>query len=187
MREDSTLTDLYFGLGSYHYWKSAKAGILRWIGIFHNDKDRGIAELWNASKTSEISCDAAHSALIWVYFDNDRYDSAVQMVGEVKQRFPHGKSFLWPLAQGHFQKKRYAEAISVYEDIRERIWNHPGNYYNLIECDYQIVQSYDRLGNKSDAKSLAQRVAGYYDGISKEVRRRQQSKLGYLKRVADLP
>lgn len=187
LREDSTLTDLYFGLGSYHYWKSAKAGLLRWIGLFHNDKDRGIDELWDASRSSEISRDAARSALIWVYFDNDRYDSAVQMAEEVKRRFPHGKSFLWPLAQGHFEKKKYVEAISAYEDIRERIWNYPGNYYNLIECDYQIVQSYDRLGNKSDAKSLAQRVAGYYDEISKEVRRRQQSKLGYLKRVADLP
>ena len=187
LRDDSTLTDLFFGLGSYHYWKSAKAGILRTIGIFRNDKKRGIDELWEASKISEISRDAARSALIWVYFDNDKYDSAVQMANEVMRQFPNGKSFLWPLAQGHFEKKRYIEAISAYEDIRERIWNFPGNYYNLIECDYQIVQAYDRLGNKADAKSLAQRVAGYYDEISKEVRRRQQGKLGYLKRVADLP
>jgi len=187
LKEDSTLADLDFGLGSYHYWKSAKAGILRWIGIFRNDKDRGIEELWQASRESEISRDAAASALIWVYFDNDKYDSAVQMAGEVMKRFPHGKSFLWPLAQGHFDQKNYAKAIDVYEEIRERILHKPGNYYNLIECDYQIVQAYDRTGNESDARSLAQRVAGYYEEISKAIRRRQQGKLGYLKRMADLP
>ena len=186
LKQDSTLVDLYFGLGSYHYWKSAKAGILRWLGIFHNDKELGIDELWRASRLSEISRDAAASALIWVYFDNDRYDSAVQMAGQVMKRYPHGKSFLWPLAQGHFEKKKYTEAITTFEELRERLLHDPGNYYNVIECDYEIVQAYDRLGDKSAAVALAQRVAGYYEEISKTVRRRQQGKLGYLKRMADM-
>lgn len=184
LKEDSTLVDLYFGLGSYHYWKSAKAGFLRWLGIFHNDKERGIEELWRASESSEISRDAAASALIWVYFDNDRYDSAVQMAVDIQRRFPHGKSFFWPLAKGHVEKKNYREAVSVFQRLRERLTRDPGNYYNLIECDHEIVRAYERLKDRVSATAWAANVATYYDQLSKSVRRRQQGKLGYLKRMA---
>lgn len=186
LKQDSTLVDLYFGLGSYHYWKSAKAGILRWLGIFHNDKDRGIEELRQAGRYSEISRDAAGSALIWVYFDNDRYDSAVQMASEIQERFPNGKSFLWPLAKGHLEKKKYLEAISTFQRLRERLIQDPGNYYNVIECDYEIAQAYERLDDKASAVAWAKNVPLYSDQISKSIRQRQQGKLRYLMRTAGM-
>ena len=49
---DSALYDLYLGLGSYHYWKSAKAGILRTAGIFNDDKEKGISEIRKAIDSS---------------------------------------------------------------------------------------------------------------------------------------
>jgi hypothetical protein len=42
MARDSSLYDLYFGLGSFHSWKSPKAGVLRWLALFSNDKQQGI-------------------------------------------------------------------------------------------------------------------------------------------------
>ena len=39
---DSTLYDLYLGLGSFHYWKSVKSGILGSLGIFKDERQKGI-------------------------------------------------------------------------------------------------------------------------------------------------
>ena len=180
--DDSTLSDLYFGLGSYHYWKSAKAGILRWLGIFHNDKSRGIAELKRAATSSEISREAAQSALIWIYFDCGLEDSAAAIVQQQALAYPEGKSFLWPLAKSLFDHERYAEAIEVFSTLRQRIASSPGNYYNLIECDYSITQANDHLGDKSAAGVASARLCEYVENLSKETRRRQQGKLGYLER-----
>ncbi|HQX83530.1 MAG TPA: hypothetical protein PKW63_17310, partial [Vicinamibacterales bacterium] len=75
-----------------------KAGFLRWIGIFNNDKAKGIRELKLAADSSLVSREAATNALIWVYFDNNQFDGAKQLVDSAMLRYPNGKAFLWPLA-----------------------------------------------------------------------------------------
>jgi hypothetical protein len=181
---DSTLLDIYAGLGSFHYWKSAKAGILRWFGIFKNDKNRGITELKRAADSSLLSCEAARNSLIWVYFDSDKPDSAEILVREAMARYPNSRSVLWPLAQSLYDRKMYLDAIDVYEEIRARITNDPGNYFNFVECDYYIALCNDKLDQEAEAKEAALKLGDYYDAIPKDTRKRQQGKLGYLKRLA---
>ena len=181
---DSTLLDIYAGLGSFHYWKSAKAGFLRWFGIFKNDKDRGITELKRAADSSLLSREAARNSLIWVYFDSDQPDSAEILVREAMARYPNSRSVLWPLAQSLYDRKKFADAIGIYEEIRTRISNDPGNYFNFVECDYYIALCNDKLDQETEAKEAALKLGDYYDAIPKDTRKRQQGKLGYLKRLA---
>ena len=176
--------DIYAGLGSFHYWKSAKAGFLRWLGIFRNDKAKGIAELKRAAEESLISGEAARNSLIWVYFDSRKFDSAEALVRQAMTRYPEGKSFLWPLAQSFYDREQYQNAIEIYQEIRARIMAQPGNYYNFIECDYYIAICHDRLDEEAKAIEAARNLQEYYDAIPRQTRKRQQSKLGYLKRLA---
>jgi tetratricopeptide (TPR) repeat protein len=184
LKIDSTLLDVYAGLGSFHYWKSAKAGLLKWLGIFKNDADKGIAELNRAADASTISREASRNALIWVYFDCGKNDSAEAIVRRAMTRYPHGKSFLWPLAQSLFERKQYDKAIEVYSEIRDRLSPEPGNYYNIVECDYYLASCHDKLEEESKAVEAAKNLGEYYDAIPKQTRQRQQSKLGFLRRLA---
>lgn len=185
LKADSTLYDLYFGLGSYHYWKSAKAGFLRWIGIFSNDKDKGIRELRLAADSSLVSREAATNALIWVYFDNDQFEEAKSLVDSAMHRYPNGKAFLWPLAKALYEKKEFAAASTTFAELRRRLTNQPGNYYNLIECDYYLTKCHDRLKQNDLAKSAAGQFVEYYDRLTHEVLERQRENLSYLKKVAN--
>ena len=185
LKADSTLYDLYFGLGSYHYWKSAKAGFLRWIGLFRNDKAKGIRELQLAADSSLVSREAAHNGLIWVYFDNDDFDLAKQLVDSALVRYPNGKSFLWPLAQAQYERKGYFAALGSYGELRRRLELQPGNYYNLIECDYYLTKCHAQLDQDDQAKLAAMKFAEYYSGLTHTVRERQQSNLSYLKKAAN--
>jgi hypothetical protein len=181
---DSTLYDLYAGLGSYHYWKSAKAGMLRWVGIFKNEKDKGVRELQLAVDSSLIHRDLARSALIWIRIDQKQYDSAAALAAAMSEIHPGGTAFLWPLAQARFKAGRYSEALGVYRRLRERYADEPENYYNLVECDYYVVQCLNWLSETSEARDSATRVYTYYDLIPDKTLRRQSAKLSYLKRVA---
>lgn len=184
LRFDSALYDLYGGLGMYHYWKSAKAGFLRWIGIFKNDKQKGIAELYLTADSSCISRESARNALIWVWLDKKEYDSVAVICREMLARFPHGKLFLWPLAEAYYKKKDYLKALETYRLLRERLTKDPGNYYNLVECDYYLYRCTKNLGRKDEARETTGEFMGYYGDMPKKTKGRQRSKIAFLKRAA---
>lgn len=182
LEADSTLYDLYGGLGMYHYWKSAKAGILRWLGIFKNDKERGIRELRLAADSSLISRRAARGALVWIWLDMKEYDSVICVCQSLSERFPEGKMFLWPMAAGHFETANYAEAIEVYQRLYQRLVEAPGNYFNLVECDYRLYECYRILGLDAESEAVIERVVSYYQSIPDDTKRRHRGKIAYLRR-----
>lgn len=182
LAEDSGLTDLYFGLGSYHYWKSAKAGLFRWLGIFHNDLDRGIDELRLAADSSVLSRDVSQSALAWVWLDRHAYDSTLTAVARLQSRYPEGTSFLWPAAQALFARKDFDRAHAVYLNLRDKLAPHPGNYFNLVECDYFLSLCREKAGALPAAWAEAARVKEYERYIPPETRRRQERKLQQVRR-----
>ncbi len=184
LASDSSLYDLYFGLGSYHYWKSVKAGVFRWLGIFHNDIDLGIRELQLAVDSSLLSRNVALASLCWVWLDRERFDSVEQISAELTSIYPTGKSFLWPQARAEFDSKRYAQAIKSYGRIRALLEKNPGNHFNVVECDYYIARSFEKSGEESEAIRCAAQFPMYEKYVSAEVRHRQADKISYLKRLA---
>lgn len=181
---DSSLYDLYFGLGSYHYWKSVKAGVFRWLGIFHNDIDLGIRELRRSADSSLLSRNVALASLCWVWLDREKYDSVRQISAQLAVLFPTGKSFLWPKARAEFDSKQYGQSISSYSRIRSLLEKNPGNHFNIVECDYYIVRSFEKLGEESEAIRCAAQFPLYERYVSAETRVRQSDKISHLKRMA---
>ncbi len=181
---DSGLYDLYTGSGSYHYWKSVKAGVLKYVGIFKDEKEQGIAELRLAADSSLLHCEVARSALIWIWLEEREYDSAAVLAGMFVERYPGGKAFRWPMAQARYRQQAYERAAGIYEEIRRLLAPCPGNYYNLIQCDYYITQCYSWLERPARAVESARKLE-YYDAmIPRAILRRQAAKLNYLRRIA---
>lgn len=185
LTKDSTLYDLYGGLGMYHYWKSAKAGFLRWIRIFSNDKKKGIDELYLTIDSSSISRDAARAALIWIYIDKGEYDSSLAISKEMFQKYPEGKTFLWSQGEAYFKAESYQEAIGIYGQLRDRLVESPGNYYNLVEADYRIVKSYQEMKQDKEAKMYAKKIMDYVNDIPEETRAKQKGKINKMIKLAN--
>jgi len=185
LEADSSLYDLYFGLGCYHYWKSARAGLLRWFRNLKNEKDKGIAELYLAADSSLLSREVSRSALIWIWLEEKEYDSAIVISREFLEYYPDGKSFLWPLATACYKLKNYESALEAYRRLRARIAQAPGNFYNLIECDHNISRCLEKLDRRKEARRHAQKIMTYYDVIPKSTLNRQRTKTVYLLRLAE--
>jgi tetratricopeptide (TPR) repeat protein len=183
---DSSLYDLYFGLGLYYYWKSAKAGILRWIGLICNDRDKGIAQLYLAADSSLISRESARSAMIWIRLDRKEYDSVIAGCRQMRKKYPEGKALLWPLARAYYEKKDYRNSLQTFQLLHDQIADDPGNYFNLIECDYHLYRCFEKLSMKAEAAKVADRMQQYYEKIPKYVLRKQRSKIALLRRAAKI-
>ncbi len=177
---DSTVYDLYFGLGLYHYWKSARAGFLRTIGLIANDKTKGIRQLKLAADSSRISRGAAQSALIWIYLDREDYDSVIARAHAMLNCYPDSRNFLWPLAEAYYRAEMYDHAARTYHRLRRHYENHPGNYHNLIECDYHLAKIYEKQEMVSRRRATAQAVIDYANQIAPPVRDKQRDRLNYL-------
>jgi len=184
LAEDSSVYDLYLGLGSFHYWKSAKAGLLRWMGLISDEKERGIAELNLAADSSLLFRDAARQAMIWVWLDQGHHDSAMAEARRSHEKYPEGNLFLWPLAEAQFQQRQYSAAIETYRKLRERILRDPGNYYNLVSVDYQLALCYQELDNRDMMKEIARGVRDYQKAIPRKTEHRHRDALDHLARMA---
>jgi len=177
LRVDSTLYDLYLGLGLYHYWKSVRAGILKTAGIFKDERDRGLGEISLAADSACFSRTAARSALIWVMINEKRYDSAISICRAMLEQFSQSNTFYWPLAEALFRSEQYSAAIENYSIIFDRLVQSPGNYYNILECAYYLHRAYRELDREDKAAEVSDYVRSVNDLIPAEVRRAQKDKL----------
>jgi len=177
---DSTLYDLYLGLGSFHYWKSVKSGLLRWVGIFKDERKKGISEVKLAADSSLFSREASHSALIWILINEKEYDSAIALSKTMLLKYPDGNSLLWPLAESYFKSEQYEAAAETYGLILKHLKNNPGNYYNIIESIYWFYKSLQIIEQSEELKDAIVYFNSIYNDIPKSTLKRQKSKLRFL-------
>lgn len=182
LKVDSTLYDLYLGLGSYHYWKSVKSGFLKWLRIFKDERELGIDEIKLAAEKSLFSQEAALSALIGIMINEKKYDSALSMAERMYQRFPDGISFFWPTASAYFESERYQKAFEYYDKILARLKSSPGNYYNIIEALYYLKKCAEKSDDTKIFTPYRLYLDSIYDKIPKKIRRKQKGKLSFIKR-----
>ncbi|MFH2036825.1 MAG: hypothetical protein ABIJ45_10515, partial [Candidatus Zixiibacteriota bacterium] len=177
---DPALYDIYLGLGSYHYWKSVKAGILRTIGLFKNEKDKGIYEVHLAIDSSLFSREAAVSSLIWIFINEEKYDSAIILAKKMFFQYPDGNNFLYPLGEAYYKSEQYEKSMEIYGELFNRLKNNPGNYFNLIEVTYYINESSLKIGSEIKTLEPKKFLRQHLPEISKKIKRAQQAKLKRL-------
>ncbi len=182
LRQDNERYDLYFGLGNYHYWKSVKAGILRTIGIISNEIIKGINELRLASDSGLYFQEAARNSMIWIWLDKKDYDSVIVLAENMLKKYPASRTLRWPLAQAYFESGRFEKAAELFLYLYQYFNDNRGNYFNLIECDYQLYRCYHELAQEDKADSVLMRVNEYRANAPKATQRRQLSKLNFLRR-----
>lgn len=180
------LYDLYGGLGEYNYWKSSEAGFLRSIGLISNEKAEGIKQVHIAADSSAISRASARRGLIWIYLNEEMYDSSIAIASQMHQEYPDGRAFIWAMAQGYFKNGDYDRALRYLYWMRSKINAPPENYHKLISVDYLIGESYLELGNNDKARETGLRFLTYQGEISDQVESDQKKKIKQLEKLARL-
>jgi len=123
---DSTLADVYLGLGGWQYMK----GHLPFTG---KDKEKGLAMLRKAIENSKFV--SLYSTLAYANICNreEIYDESISYLEPLTDTFPDSRTFTWPLLKAYYGKKDYHNALKV---VNRLIDISAGNDYSKFEAYY---------------------------------------------------
>jgi tetratricopeptide (TPR) repeat protein len=137
------LYDVYYGLGSYHFWKSLKSRIFWWLPFVTDNRQMGIDMIKLAIEKGRYAAEDAKFALVRIWVENKEYDKAFAQIEMLQKTYPNKAFLLWFLGQAQVENQMYQEAIGTYQRLLEILTSSP--YYHPegeVECRYYLAKAY---------------------------------------------
>lgn len=133
---DSALYDAYTGMGSYHYWSSAK--LKKVFPFISDNREDGLREMKLAMDSSLFSGKAAGIAYGWALLNERKYSEAIDVANRLNEMIPNGRTVIWLLASIYYANGNLQKASDYYGIIIKSL-EEAGNQndYNLIYCRYR--------------------------------------------------
>ncbi len=141
------LHDIEYGIGSYLYWRSAMARVLKWLPGVRDEREEGIARLKRAQTEGVYTRTAASAALIEVYSNEKQYDSALVLAEKMLRAYPSNIQFQSARGRSLYGLGRYDDAERVWRVILARV--EQGEFesrYQTAVARYWLARLYFQVG-----------------------------------------
>jgi len=151
MKKD--LYDVYYGLGLYYYWKSAKARVLTFLRLMKDEREKGIEYLKVSIEKGRFSATEAVFALIEIYYYEDRYQEAFDAALSLKDKFADDPTWNYLTAKILDKLNRWEEAKNYFNTLLKLLEasQFQANSY-LAECHYEIAKCCFETGGYETAR-----------------------------------
>lgn len=169
---DSTYIDVYLGLGSYDYWRSAKTKALWWLPFFSDKREKGITEIKRSIEGGKFASHEGRYALMRIYYDYGKYNEEVELwENEVHLFNPEDPFSNYWLGRSYIELGDFEKALESFETVLSVYLRSP--YYDPggeMESRYFIGLCQYELGNLEEAaiqlrksKDLSENLKGRKD------------------------
>jgi tetratricopeptide (TPR) repeat protein len=155
LKLDPELYDVYYGLGSYHFWKSLKSKIFWWLPFVADNRQMGIDMIKKAIEKGKYATEDAKLALVRIWVENKEYDKAFAQIDMLQKIYPNKPFLLWLLAQAQMENQMYDAATNTYQSLLEALTSSPYHHpTGEVECRYWLALAL--FENKNFETSSAQ-------------------------------
>ncbi|MDR3013454.1 MAG: tetratricopeptide repeat protein [Chitinispirillales bacterium] len=173
-REGSTIPDINFGIGTYHYWRSALTRLLWWMPGVPDRRNEGIQMLRGVLNNGIYTRTATSMVLIDIYNNEKRHQEALTLANEMARRYPRALVFQWGRAKSLENLNRHDEAATVYGQILTRVEADPSNtFFNSVQARMGLARNLAALGRNAEALEHIAAMDNYT--LSRDTRRRLDS------------
>jgi tetratricopeptide (TPR) repeat protein len=159
LEKDPKLYDVYLGLGSYHYWRTAKSSFLRIIAFWIPDKrELGLRQIEFAFHHGAYAPDQAGYNLVVAYFDYGRYEKAMQILNQIiEKKKTVGVSDLYYKGRLLIEFERWSEAESVFRELLKDLEiDESASAGYKAECLYWIAALLTKQKKRTEALEFAE-------------------------------
>ncbi len=143
---NKTLYDVYYGLGLYYYWKSAKAKFLTFLRLMKDEREKGVEYLKIATEKGKFSSTEAVFALIEIYYYEDRYEEALEAALSLKDKFINDPTWnyltakiLIKLGQWEESKLYFVTLLNLLEAAPFKANSYLAEcHFGIAHCDFEL-------------------------------------------------
>jgi len=154
LEKDPELYDVYYGLGTFHYWLGAKSKVIRFLFSYKGDRQQGIDEIEKAIVKGRYTIIECQYALIYIYYEEKNYQKAFLVNQELYEQFPLNPACLYIRARIYEQQEKWEEAKNTMQKLLHHLL--ASEYTSVgyeVECHYRIA-SYDyKIGDIISARN----------------------------------
>jgi tetratricopeptide (TPR) repeat protein len=152
IKRNPNFTDAYFGTGMYLYWRSVFRKRVKFLRIFPDKREEGIAIVKRVAANGHFAKDLAEVNLGMIWLEEKQYDKAHVVFKKFSDRYP--KNVLLYLFDGRslLAGKKYDSAIEVFRKLKK--------------VDPSIVQTYYFIG----LARVLQKNPKHYDEAERELK-----------------
>lgn len=156
---DPQLYDAYFGIGSFHYFRTKATSVLKWLPFIGDNREKGIAEIRLAIDNGRFSKVMAQNGLAWIYVDYGKYSQALELAGELEQQHPRNHTFYWISPEVHWRTRQWAKAAAAYARLLQLIdEGRPVNNYNRVYAGCRMAKCLYEAGKYREAREAARQA-----------------------------
>ena len=138
---DTTIADIYLGLGSWEYAK----GHFPFMG---KNKEKGLSMIKKAIVKGKYV--SLYSALAYanICIEEENYDEAIAVLRPLIACFAYSRTFNWPLLKAYYGKEDYNETLKIADKL---IKISASNDYSKFEANYYRASALLELNELDEA------------------------------------
>ena len=164
------LVDSYYGIGNYHYWKSARLSSLLWLPFIKDEREKGIKELLFTIENAKFTQHSSKTALVRIYIEEQRWQDCIEIADDLISIFQSDLHPRWGKAYALIRLERWEEAIQVYNEAYDILLEKP--YYGeagLAEVWYYQAFAHFHLGNYKESAALLKKVFPLREKVNERI------------------
>ena len=158
---DSQLYDAYMGIGSFHYFRTKAASILKWLPFIGDNREKGIAEIKLAMEKGRYSKVLAQNGLAWIYVDYEKYPLALEQAQQLEKRFPQNHIFFWIAPEVYWRTKQWDKGSAGYALLLKLLdQSQPMNNFNRVYVGCRLAKCYYQGKKYREAQEASEMALG---------------------------
>ncbi len=158
LKKEPSLYDVYLGLGSYHYWRTARSKFIRIVAFWMSDKrDFGLEQIDFSVRHGQYCPAEASLVHVTALYDYKKYDEALTVLDAFEQSARvKTMSSLYLRGRLMIQSEDWATVDAIFRELLTRLDNAPYTSIGYqVECKYWMAKAERAFGNSEAALALA--------------------------------
>jgi tetratricopeptide (TPR) repeat protein len=158
---DPQLYDAYMGIGSFHYFRTKAASVLKWLPFIGDNREQGIAEIKLAIEKGRYSKVMAQNGLAWIYVDYEKYQLALEQARQLENSYPQNHVFFWIAPEVHWRTRQWDQASAGYARLLKLLdQSQPMNNFNRVVVGSRLAKCYYQGKKYREALEASQKSLG---------------------------
>ncbi|MCI0530761.1 MAG: tetratricopeptide repeat protein [candidate division Zixibacteria bacterium] len=121
LKKDSGVYDAYYGLGSYHYWRSVKSRVFWWLPFFGDNRQKGIDYTKMAIERGNFAKIEGKYALMRIYTEEKNWGEVLAWYDSVSAVNPDYPFCLWLVGQALINLGKLDQAQTTFDHLLEKL------------------------------------------------------------------